>query len=66
MSGEQFEEYLSVYFQDLGYHVEEVSGRGDKGADRILTEPASGKRICVQAKRYQKNVRQNRKCVFGQ
>jgi len=56
MTGTQFEEYLSVYFRDLGYTVHSHSGgKGDKGADRILTAP-DGKRICVQAKCWNKNV----------
>ncbi|EJW13893.1 restriction endonuclease [Paenibacillus alvei] len=56
MSGSEFEDYLTVYFEDLGFKVEEVGGKGDKGADRILTIPHTGERICVQAKCWSKNV----------
>ncbi|MEB8638162.1 restriction endonuclease [Bacillus cereus] len=56
MSGSEFENYLTVFFEDLNYRVEDVGGKGDRGADKILIEPGSGKRICVQAKRWDKNV----------
>lgn len=56
MTGTQFEEYLTVFFENLGYEVQEIGGKGDKGADRILTDPRSGQRICVQAKCWSKNV----------
>lgn len=56
MTGQQFEDYLTVYFEDLGYRVEDTGGRGDRGADKILIEPVSNKRICVQAKCWNKNV----------
>ena len=53
MTGKQFEQYLEVYFRDLGYKVDPVGGSGDKGADLILTA-SDGRRILVQAKRYGK------------
>lgn len=56
MTGTEFEEYLTVFFENLGYKVEEIGGKGDKGADRLLTDSKSGKRICVQAKCWAKNV----------
>jgi restriction system protein len=56
MSGSEFENYLTVFFEDLNYRVEDVGGKGDKGADKILIEPGSGKRICVQAKCWDKNI----------
>ncbi|MDF2646181.1 MAG: hypothetical protein K0Q73_1986 [Paenibacillus sp.] len=56
MSGSEFEDYLTIFFEDLNYRVEDVGGKGDKGADKILTESGSGKRICVQAKCWDKNV----------
>lgn len=56
MSGQEFEDYLTVYFEDLGYKVEDTGRKGDRGADKILKEPGTGKRICVQAKCWNKNV----------
>lgn len=55
MTGKEFEEYLQVYFGDLGYRVEPKGGSGDRGGDLILTA-TDGKRIVVQAKRYSKHV----------
>ncbi|MFS0841276.1 restriction endonuclease [Paenibacillus sp. 1P03SA] len=56
MSGTEFEAYLTVFFQDLNYKVEDTGGKGDRGADKILIDPSSGTRICVQAKCWSKNV----------
>lgn len=47
MSGQQFEEYLEVLFERLGYEPK-LTERFDKGADLILTE--RGVRTAVQAK----------------
>ncbi|MGG3471514.1 restriction endonuclease [Neobacillus pocheonensis] len=57
MTGYEFEDYLTVFFKDLGYKVEDhQGGKGDKGADKILIEPVTRKRICVQAKCWGKNI----------
>jgi restriction system protein len=53
MSGEQFETFLTVLFERLGYQAE-VTGRFDKGADLILTR--EGIRTAVQAKCWQQPV----------
>ena len=54
LSGEAFEEYLYVQFKRLGYRVRFTEASHDYGADLILKK--RGKRIVVQAKRYDKNV----------
>lgn len=53
MTGEQFEEYLILLFQRLGYSVDHFSKshRGNEyGADLIITK--DGQKTVVQAKRY--------------
>ncbi|HDX9588878.1 TPA: restriction endonuclease [Bacillus pseudomycoides] len=54
MNGHQFEEYLGVLFQKLGYQTQVTKASGDFGADLILQK--NNKKIIVQAKRYGKNV----------
>lgn len=49
LSGEQFERFLARFFARAGWQVEEVGGRGDFGADLIVTY--QGYRTAVQAKR---------------
>ena len=51
-SGREFEQYVASVFADLGYVVELTPASGDYGADVILTEPGSARRIAVQAKFY--------------
>lgn len=52
MEGTQFEQFLAVFFKDLGYKVlSETGGRGDMGSDLLLQAPDQRK-IVVQAKRY--------------
>lgn len=56
MKGGQFEQFLAVYFRDLGYKILPHRGSaGDKGADLILIAP-DGRKIVVQAKRYSGKV----------
>lgn len=50
MNGRQFEKWLAVKFEKLGYQVHLKSGTKDQGADLIL-RTKSGERICVQAKK---------------
>ena len=50
--GKDFEQYVGSVFADLGYGVDVTPLVGDYGADVILTEPDSGRRIAVQAKFY--------------
>ena len=50
--GKDFEQYVGSVFADLGYGVDVTQLSGDYGADVILTEPDSGRRIAVQAKFY--------------
>jgi restriction system protein len=54
MSGIEFEEYLSLLFKRQGYKVSTTNAVGDFGADIVLEK--EGQRICVQAKRYRKQV----------
>lgn len=54
MTGRQFELYLEVLFQALGYGVEQLPASNDFGADLILVNGEV--RIAVQAKRYKGNV----------
>ncbi|UOQ43396.1 restriction endonuclease [Halobacillus salinarum] len=54
MKGSQFEKYLSVLFQNLGYQAKVTKINGDYGADLVLKKDS--KVIVVQAKRYSKNV----------
>lgn len=56
MKGTEFEEFLKVYFKDLGYKVyPHTGGAGDRGADLILKDP-QGRKVVVQAKRYSGKV----------
>ena len=54
MTGREFELYLEVLFQTLGYGAEQLPTSKDFGADLILV--SGDKRIAVQAKRYKANV----------
>jgi restriction system protein len=54
MTGREFELYLEVLFQTLGYGAEQLPTSNDFGADLILVN--GDKRIAVQAKRYKGNV----------
>jgi restriction system protein len=54
MTGREFELYLEVLFQKLGYGTEQLPTTNDFGADLILLN--GDKRIAVQAKRYKGNV----------
>lgn len=54
MKGETFEQFLKVLFEERGYQVELTPKSGDFGADLIMTK--DGRRIAVQAKRYEKTV----------
>src|SRR5947208_580350 len=53
LSGEQFEQFLEILFERLGYQTE-VTGRYDQGADLILTR--EGIRTAVQAKCWKQPV----------
>ncbi|OAH60828.1 hypothetical protein AWH49_15375 [Domibacillus aminovorans] len=54
MSGVDFENYLSVLFEEMGYEVELTPASGDYGADLLLKKDSNY--IAVQAKRYSKTV----------
>lgn len=56
MSGLEFEEFLAELFRRKGFTVEKTPVSGDYGVDLILTNPANGERIAVQAKRYAQPV----------
>lgn len=54
MTGEQFEKYLAQVYKSMGYSVQMTSKTADYGADLILHK--DGKKIIIQAKRYNSNV----------
>lgn len=54
MTGEEFEVYLKVYFENNGYKVEQTPASNDYGADLICTNKDGV--MVVQAKRYDANV----------
>jgi len=54
MDGRQFEHYLGHLFKSHGYSVNVTKAAGDYGADLVISK--EGKKIVVQAKRYNKNV----------
>ena len=54
MDGTTFEVFLTTLFRRLGYGVEHTGRRGDYGADLVVTK--DGRRIAVQAKRWNKAV----------
>lgn len=52
----QYEEYVALYLQKLGYkNVRTTKASGDFGAD-VLCENAKGIKICVQCKHYSKPI----------
>lgn len=51
-TGAEFEHYVATLFSDLGYNVLQTPATNDFGADLILTDPETQKRIAVQAKFY--------------
>jgi restriction system protein len=54
MDGTTFEHFLTTLFRRLGYAVEHTGRRGDYGADLVVTK--GGRRIAVQAKRWNKAI----------
>lgn len=54
MDGREFEKYLKVYFEKLGYRAKTTKDSNDYGADLILTK--GSEKIVVQAKRYARNI----------
>lgn len=55
MSGEEFETYLEILFRNDGYKVTHTgNSKGDFGADLVLEK--DGKRVAVQAKRWNETV----------
>ncbi|MBX4272206.1 restriction endonuclease [Clostridium estertheticum] len=54
MSGEEFEKFLLVHFQKLGYKGETTPKTNDYGADLVLIK--NGEKIVVQAKRWASKV----------
>lgn len=49
MQGKEFEEFLKLLFDDLGYKARVTKASGDYGADLVLNK--DGKTIVVQAKK---------------
>lgn len=54
MDGYEFERFLSVLYEKLGYKVLQTQLSRDQGADLVIVK--NGERIVVQAKRYSNNV----------
>ena len=54
MSGEAFEEFLKAHFERTGYSVECTPASGDYGVDLVCSK--EGRKMAVQAKRYQGKV----------
>jgi len=54
MSGVQFEDYVAILMENMGYEVKLVRGGSDFGADLIAIK--NGTRIAVQTKRYSRPV----------
>lgn len=54
MKGNEFEEYLTVLFQELGYAAKKTKQSGDFGVDVLLKK--DGRTIAIQAKRYRQKV----------
>ena len=54
LSGTEFEEYLKLLFEQMGYSVQMTKKSKDFGADLILEK--KGKKTIVQAKRYNHTV----------
>jgi HJR/Mrr/RecB family endonuclease len=54
MNGYDFERFVKVLFENMGYSVEPTSLSGDQGADLIVSK--FGERTSVQVKRYSNNV----------
>jgi len=54
LSGKEFEQYLEVFFKQLGYQVRRTPYQGDYGADLILQQ--AGVKTVMQAKRYHRQV----------
>ena len=52
MTGEEFEEYLAMLYRKHGFDVKMTPKTCDFGADLLLTEKKTGRKIVVQAKRY--------------
>lgn len=54
MTGQEFEEFLKIHFEHLGFRAESTKISNDYGADLILHR--KNLTIAVQAKRYQSNI----------
>jgi len=54
MTGPEFEDRLMVLYRHLGYKVQHTGKSGDAGVDLIAEK--DGKKIAIQAKRYEGNV----------
>lgn len=54
LSGTMFEHYLEQFFKRQGWQVKQTGGKGDYGADLILS--SASRKVVIQAKRWKKNV----------
>lgn len=65
MSGRQFEQFLDLLFQKLGYETELGPGMKDHGADIVITD-AQGRKLAIQAKKLQDNRNRIGAAVLGE
>ncbi|NPE31262.1 restriction endonuclease [Methanococcoides sp. SA1] len=54
MGGYDFEHFVKILFENMGYSVEHTSLSGDQGADLIATK--FGEKTSIQVKRYSGSV----------
>lgn len=56
MEGAEFEGWIARVLRSHGFETRNIRHRGDFGVDVIATCPETGRRIAIQAKRYQGSV----------
>ena len=52
LDGYEFERFVALYFDDLGYAPQIIGGAGDHEVDIVLTEPTEHYKIAVQCKHW--------------
>ena len=57
LSGSEFETFLKILFEKMGYEADKTKGSGDQGADLIINK--LGHKIAVQAKRWMEKLLTN-------
>lgn len=56
LNGYEFEDFLNSLFLKLNYKAYTTSKSGDFGADLLIEDKTTKKKIVIQAKRYKQNV----------